>query len=492
MSKISSYDITGLMSEDQILSSDYYTILQELKKTRKLCAALDAVIENSADTIFIADGEANTVRVNKAYEELSGLNREELIGLNLKEMEGNYISKSGSLLVLQKKEAVELELHFYKTNRKAFIRSIPIFDENGNISMIISNSRNFEEIEKLKDKLNEAEQLANKYHSQIEAIREHLWKKRDIIAEDKKMIDLLNKAHKVARVDSSVLILGETGVGKGEMAKYIHENSRRSKEKFISINCGAISEKLIESEFFGYEKGAFTGANKEGKMGLFEVADKGTVFLDEIGELPLDMQVKLLRVLQEHEFEKIGGTDPIKVDIRVIAATNRDLKEMIKQKLFREDLFYRLNVVPLIVPPLRERVNDIIPLALKFLNLLNEKYGLKKTLSSTVYQALIEYEWPGNVRELKNVIEQAVIMSEDERITLDNLPIAGLSKLEVIDVDKNVDLNEIVEKIEFEYIAKAYEKHNSVRVAAKALNMSPSTFERKRKMYANKYSNTIK
>lgn len=492
MNKLNPYTINNLMSEEEIKNSDYETILQELEKTRNCCFLLDAVIENLADTIYITDGEANTLRVNKAYEELSGLKREDLIGLNLADMVGKYISASGSLLVMESKKEVELELYFHKTNRKAFICSKPIFDEKGNISMIVSNSRNFEEIEKLKNRLNEAEKIATKYQTEIEAIKDQLYKKHNIVAEDKQMINVLKKAYKVARVDSTTLILGETGVGKEELAKYIHENSNRANEKFIRIDCGAISESLIESELFGYEKGAFTGANKNGKMGLFEVADKGTVFLDEIGELPLDMQVKLLRVLQDMEFDKLGGTKPVKVDIRVIAATNRDLKEMVKQKLFREDLFYRLNVVPITIPPLRERINDIIPLASRFLNILNEKYGFKKTITTGAYQALMRYEWPGNVRELKNVIEQSVIMSEDERITINDLPITGLSQLQLIDVDmidadRGIDINEMIEKIEYEYLKKAYEKYDSVRVAAKALNMNASTFQRKKKLYEEKY-----
>ena len=225
------------------------------------------------------------------------------------------------------------------------------------------------------------------------------------------MLNVLQMIDRVRKLDTTVLLTGETGVGKDKIASYIVRGSNRSAERFIKVNCGAIPSTLIESELFGYERGAFTGANKEGKMGLFEVADKGTIFLDEVGELPPDMQVKLLRVLQEQEIERIGSNKPIKVDVRVIAATNRNLLEMMREKTFRADLFYRLNVFPVTIPPLRERKDDIIPLAEQFLTDLNHKYGMEKRLTDAAKDVLLEYRWPGNVRELKNVVERSMIMS---------------------------------------------------------------------------------
>lgn len=226
---------------------------------------------------------------------------------------------------------------------------------------------------------------------------------------------------------------------------------------------------------------------KTGKMGLFEVANHGTIFLDEIGELPLDMQVKLLRVLQDQQVTRIGGTEPVKIDVRILAATNRDLLDMVEHKQFRQDLYYRLNIVPIHIPPLRERRNDIIPLAKRFLDGLNQKYHFEKKLSNLAYQFLTEYSWPGNVRELKNVIEQAVIMSEDNLISLDDLPLIGYGKTRTFQPDENVNLKEVLEQIEYEYISRAYNHHNSVRQAARSLHMNYSTFERKRMYYAEKY-----
>ena len=255
---------------------------------------------------------------------------------------------------------------------------------------------------------------------------------------------------------------------------------------FIKVNCGAIPANLVESELFGYEKGAFTGADKNGKMGLFELANTGTIFLDEVGELPLDMQVKLLRVLQEQEFERIGGRKPVKVDVRVLAATNRDLEEMVKQKTFRQDLYYRLMIFPVHIPPLRERPDDILPLAQLFLQTLNRKYDFKKYLSPLSAKMMQDYSWPGNIRELRNIIERAVIISNEDEIGPDALHLFTVedrpeTKSRVLDPVK--DLKTAMEELELEYINHAYEKYGNVREAAESLGMTPSTFVRKRQKY---------
>lgn len=220
-------------------------------------------------------------------------------------------------------------------------------------------------------------------------------------------MEIISLSKRVAPLDTTVILLGETGVGKEVFAKYIYQNSSRNDKPFIKVNCGAIPANLVESELFGYEKGAFTGADRNGKMGLFEVADTGTIFLDEVGELPLDMQVKLLRVLQEQEFERIGGRKPVKADVWVLAATNRNLEEMVRQKAFREDLYYRLMIFPIHIPPLRERPADIIPLASLFLSQLNKKYNFKKYFSLISITMMKDYNWPGNIRELRNIVERA-------------------------------------------------------------------------------------
>ncbi len=244
--------------------------------------------------------------------------------------------------------------------------------------------------------------------------------KTSFIAEDENSLKVLEIAKKVAPTNASVMLLGESGVGKEEFAKFIHQYSQRS-GNFIAVNMSAIPEHLIESELFGYEKGAFTDATTS-KVGLFELAQNGTLFLDEIAEMPYHLQSKLLRVLQEKEFFRVGGLKPIKLDVRIISATNKDVKELIKKGEFREDLFYRLNTIPIYIPPLRERKKDIIPLAEMVLQNVIKEYKLEeKRLSYEVKEELLNYNWPGNIRELINVIQRAAILSEKKEIKKEDL-----------------------------------------------------------------------
>ena len=331
-------------------------------------------------------------------------------------------------------------------------------------------------------------EASNKDLQQIKSMRDKLFSISHMMIEDRNMIEILKLATKVSRVDTTVLILGETGVGKEGIAKYIHYNSFRKEEPFIIINCGAIPENLIESELFGYEGGAFTGANKGGKVGLFQLAHKGTIFLDEVGELPLEVQVKLLRVLQEQHIEKVGSMKSIEVDVRVLAATNRDLKELIQKKQFREDLYYRLSVFPIEIPPLRERKGDIIPLINYFTNTINEKYNFNCSFSEEAIDCLYSYEWKGNVRELRNVIERNIIINDKKLIGKKDLPpyISALEKQQefILSINnfsiKGYSLKDIIQKIEREIIEDALARYGNVRMAAKALDIDPSTLIRKR------------
>ena len=451
---------------------------------RAICCNLDTIIEHSKDSIFVTDGEGRIVKVNKAYEELIGKDRSELLGLNVRDMEGSMISESSTLKALAKKKTVTIEQNIFGTNRTTHVTTTPIFDGNGDIVMTITNNRDLMEIAALKDRLTDVENLASKYKRQIEALRAQN-EQSDLVAHDKKTLDMLYRADKIAKVDATVLIMGETGAGKEQLVRYIHKASNRSDKQLIKINCGALSATLIESELFGYEKGSFTGASASGKIGFFEAADGGTLFLDEIGELPREVQAKLLRVLQEGEFFRIGGTTPIRTNVRIISATNRDLQEMVQQGLFRPDLYYRLNVTSITVPPLRERIYDIIPLATKFLDECNKKYGMKKSLSVTAYRALRSYGWPGNVRELKNVIEQAIVMSESSSIHGKELPFFGLEPSGIPAFDDSLSLDEIVAQVEAHYINKAYETHGTIRAAAKALGLKPTKFLRKKQKLEN-------
>ncbi len=464
---------------------DYAMATDDFNQLNLRLRQLYDIIESSYDGLYITDGHANTIMVNRAYEKITGLKREQMLGKNMAQIEGNgIISKSGTLLVLKNKKTVTIEQQF-KNGKNVLISSTPIFDTDGKITMVVTNVRDVTELYELKEQLEKNLEITQKYYSELEMMRKQILEESDIIASDDKMLGVLEVAKKVAKVDTTVLVMGETGVGKEVVAKFVHKHSSRVNNAFVKINCGAIPDNLIESELFGYEKGAFTGASKDGKIGMFELADNGTLFLDEIGELPLDMQVKLLRVLQENEFKRVGGTASIKVNVRVVAATNRNLKEMVEKKLFREDLYYRLHVIPINIPPLRERKADIEPLVTYFLNTFNKSYDLHKTLAQSAMNCLKVYEWPGNVRELRNIIERVAIMSSDDKITMSDLPISRgqCDEEKFVIENKFVTLKEAVEKLEASMIESSFEKHGNVRSAARELGIDASTFVRKRKRY---------
>lgn len=448
--------------------------LEEINQ--QLCAILDSVY----DGLYITDGDANTILVNQTYEAISGLRPEDVLGKNMREIvSSGLIDRSGTLTALEARKTVTLEQTFRK-GTQALITSTPYFDKNHEISMVITVVRDMTELYDLQEKYRESEE---RRRAEMRFFQQHRFA-GGLVAEDPKTIETLRLAQKVAALDTTVLLLGETGVGKEQFARFIYENSSRVGQSFISINCGAIPASLIESELFGYERGAFTGANREGKMGVFESANKGTVFLDEIGDLPLEMQVHLLRVLQEMKVKRVGGVRSIPVDVRIIAATNRDLLEMVREKTFREDLYYRLRVVPICIPPLRQRKADICPLVHTFLDDMNRKYCLHKTFSAPAIETMRRYHWPGNVRELKNVVEQAVILSNGDSILSSDLPIqtksnGGVRKEE----GAPIDLKRMVAKLEYHYIVKAYETYGNVRAAAASLGMDGGTFVRKRKKY---------
>lgn len=294
----------------------------------------------------------------------------------------------------------------------------------------------------------------------------------------KKIIDII---HRISEVDSTVLLLGETGVGKTMLARYIHEVSSRAKQPFVTVNCGAIPDSLIESELFGYESGSFTGGRSKGKKGLIESADGGIIFLDEIAELPFSVQSKLLEVLQEHTFRKIGGTKSVSVDIRIIAATNKDLQQMVQEKEFREDLYYRLHVVPLTIPPLRERREEIIPLADHFVRKFNEQYGRNFVLSSNAMDRLLTNQWKGNIRELENTIERMVVTQSEEMVQKEDLEPIEISGS--IIGNKLPPLKEAKKQLEKELILRAYELYGTTYKAAEILQVDQSTIAKKLKLY---------
>ena len=478
--------IAGYMKTDGEVIHDLQNRVLELSER---CHVLDMFIENSQDAIQISDRNLITLRVNRAYEVLTGIKREELIGVPVETLvKKRLISESCGALVAKTKKPQTIVQTFFRTGRSAHVSCSPVFDSNGEIEFFVCNDRDLDEISNLQSDLMETRRLNEQYITELESLKHQSTNFGNMVVEDEAMIKVLTLAKRIAKVDSTALLLGETGVGKDEVAHFIHNNSDRRDHNFVAVNCGAITESLFESELFGYEPHAFTGASNKRKAGFFEVADHGTLFLDEIGELSMAMQTKLLRVLQSHTFIRVGGNEPIYTDVRIIAATNSNLEEMVKERKFREDLYYRLSVIPIHIPPLRERRNDIIPLAQHFLRVFNQKYGFNKKLSSSAYYLLLSNHWEGNVRQLRNVIEQSVIITDSDVITPEFVPIkADVPALFPTDISISGGLKEMLEQVELQYLNEYYAKYNNIRDAAEQLKMSPTTFLRRKTQLTEKY-----
>jgi len=444
---------------------------------------LDAIIDSSYDGLWICDHEGTVLRINKASERISGIKAEDVVGKNMRELVSSGLyDKSVTFEVLRKKTSVTM-VQQIRGKKKVLITGNPVFDDQGEIRFVVTNSRDLTEFESLKHQLEETKALAQSYRSRLSELEMRDVDLSSVVYRSEAMQRVLELAIRVAKVDSTVLLLGESGVGKGLIAKLIHKHSNRGHGPFVRVDCAGIPDTLIESELFGYEKGAFTGARTEGKPGFFELADKGTLFLDEIAELPVGSQSKLLRFLEDHELFRVGGTTPRTIDARVIAATNRNLEQMVSTRLFREDLYYRLNVVPLPIPPLRNRPEDILPLLFHFLKLFNERYHRNKTLSTAALDAICAHPFPGNVRELSNLVERLVVATEDDLIDLDHLPDIyrqrTLEGLPFPELSEAPSLKEALKRYEALLIEKVVKKCGSRRKAAKILKVNHTTITRK-------------
>ena len=469
---------------------DYMVKLSDqLNAVKKQNAQMEAVIESSFDGIVIVDGDGILLRVNKSYENIVGIDARQYIGQNMYDLqESGVVSQSVSLLVIEKKKPVTLYQQIV-SGKEILVTGSPIMDKQGKVSLVITNARDISELNNLKAQVEKSKSLNERYYAELKELRSKQLDLGQIVAHSDAMRKTIELAVKVSHFKSSVLITGESGTGKEVVSKLIHSLSHCRNGPFVQINCGAIPENLLESELFGYEKGAFTGAKPGGKVGLLEMANEGTVLLDEISELPLNLQVKLLRAIQEQEVYRVGGTIPIKLNVRIIATTNKDLTEMLREEAFREDLFYRLNVVPIHISPLREREDDIIPLSVFFLNKINSKYHTGKRFAPEITRIFKRYAWPGNVREMENLIEQLVVLSEDDIITSAYLPEKlMISRKEpeescYVSIDRLMPLKEFKIKTEKVLIEKAVEKQQSIRKAAKELGVEHSTLLRKIKKY---------
>ncbi|MCL5884936.1 MAG: sigma 54-interacting transcriptional regulator [Deltaproteobacteria bacterium] len=413
--------VTGVVSVFKDISR-YEETAKELQAYRELAKQLDAVIHSSYDGLYITNGNADSLFCNKAYLRVSGLTAADVEGKNMRELvRRGTINQSVTLEVLEKRRRVTIMQEF-SNGRTAIVTGNPVFDEAGRIILVVSNVRDITELSELREQVQETRTLAKRYREELKKANLAGVNRDTVVFRSPAMENCILLAARASDVISPVLLTGESGVGKGMLARLVHNLGSRKKGPFIHVNCGAIPSGLMESELFGYEKGAFTGASGEGKPGLFEMADQGTLFLDEIGEIPLPLQVKLLKVLEENEVRRVGGTQLRKLDVRIVAATNRDLQEMARNRLFREDLFFRLDVFPIRIPPLRERPEDIHPLLDRTLGELNRRYKKGKRVRPDTLDLLVRYSFPGNVRELQNVVERSFILADGKWIGPEHLP----------------------------------------------------------------------
>jgi len=459
----------------------------ELNEQKELIKELEDTFNSSYDEIYVIDGKGVTKRINTAGETNYGVPVETLLGKNINDLEREgYYNPSVSRLVFEEKKRVTIK---QKTicGKHLIATGNPIFNDDGEIIRIVVNSRDITELLNLQKQLEDTEQLVESYRRQLLKLSEEKSRSAELIAQSPQMKRVLEMVDKVAQVDSTVLIMGESGVGKGVVSLRLHKLSKRSEGPYITVNCGAIPDHLIESELFGYEGGAVAGAAKEGKKGFLELASGGTVFLDEITELPLSLQVKLLKVIQDKKLIRVGGNKCVDVDIRFVAATNRDIQRMVADGLFREDLYYRLNVIPIIIPPLRYRQEDIPVLIEYFLDKLNAKYDKNKSFTSEAVDILKSYNWPGNVRELENLVERLLVTKEGAQIAVGHLPeyiFDGKSRFPnrvyVLDI---CPLKEAVEELEKQLVTIAYNRLKNTYKVAEALAINQSTVVRKIQKY---------
>jgi len=441
--------------------------------------------EDLSQQIFVTDTQGIVLASNYVTPLTMGMSMTEFVGASICDLvQKGYYNKSYATEAIHRGCSLSGQI-VTRLNLKPFTRSTPIFDENNNLVMVITYGRlsdvtDLQKMEELNNSLGESQDFF--IHDRGESL---------IVAESKAMKEVMGKAYKVAQTELPVLLTGETGAGKDVVAKYIHQESRRKNGPFVAINCAALPEQLAESELFGYEKGAFTGAKAEGKLGLFKAADEGTIFLDEIGELPLTIQSKLLRVLEASEFYRLGDSKVCKTNARILTATNKNLKKMVEEGLFREDLYYRLNVFSIDIPPLRERLEDIIALSFVFLNEFNRKYEAKTEFSLSLLRSFLSYNWPGNVRELRNTIEKMVVeqsLNQNFRCSSEELNYEqnAVEQKESLSyrlfefVWPNGELDKVMQNIEKEYIRYIIQKCGGNKSkAAAALGISRSMLYRK-------------
>ena len=478
---------------------------------------LDAITVADAvfDGIYVIDKNGIVIAVNQCYTDITGIPKDAILGKNFEQVwqemdfdadldsvffhiksneklssimqivktdKERLLSRPSpiALTALREKRQVTVLTEIKRSGKMALLTGIPIFDDRGDVEKVCTVLRDLTDFVELKEQLDDAEDEKKAYLAEL---KEH--RKRPghegFIGDSPTIMRIRDLIENIAGTDATVLITGGTGVGKEVIARVIHQQSKRRLKPYLKVNCAAIPDNLLESELFGYEKGAFTGAGPNGKSGLFEAAHKGTILLDEIGEMPIQLQAKLLRVLQEKEIRRIGSAESIPIDVRVIAATNQNLQEQIQKGLFREDLFYRLNVIPIAMPDLKDRKEDILLLAGSFLNQFNKKYNRNKHFNRSAMEALKAYSWPGNVRELENIIERLILVGEKDEITREDIAFLLTSIHQEEPSDMPTKLKEAVEALERKMLIEALKTQGSTYKAAEILGVDQSTIVRKAK-----------
>ena len=448
---------------------------------------LGSFLDYIDDAIIIVNKEGLVEELNESFHRISGMNVNAIKGQNIYDLEKKKIlKKSSAAILLRQKERMTLRTQ-YSNERIITWTGVPYFNKDGEVERLIGTARDITEVINLEKKLDETEKLKNKYHDKLSNLELSIGR-ADIIFSGKEMRSVVDIAMKAAKTDSPVFIWGESGVGKELIANLVHNLSSRRDKPFIAINCAAIPANLLESELFGYADGAFTGAAKGGRKGLFQEANGGTVFLDEIGEMPISMQSKLLRILQTNEVKPVGVNKSIRINTRVISSTNLKGDQLRDNAQFRRDLYYRLTVIPIYVPPLRDRKDDIPVLVEHFLKIFNKQYKTNKRYSKGLLRMLYNYDWPGNVRQLKNIIERMVIMSDLEELKEDDMRMIDFETKDDyansddgIMITKLMPLRTAIQRIESIIIDKALKQYGSIIKAAEILEVNPSTLHRKRK-----------
>lgn len=466
--------------------NNYKILKQELTQDERLYSEIKRMEELTFDQITILDSDAKVLVVGQACKESFGITEEEMIGQyanNLKHR--GVFDKSITVEVLKQRKKVIL-VQNTGSNKTLMVTGFPIFNEKKEIVKVINISKDITNSDQFQKQIQSKENILEGFEQQL--LKRKIIEKKEIVSKNSKMKKIIDLIKRTADLDNTILLLGETGTGKGFLANIIHQMGNRKNKPFITINCGAIPENLLESELFGYVEGAFTGASKKGKKGLFEIARDGIIFLDEIGEMPMHLQVKLLNVLQDMKACRVGDLSPYEIKAKIIAATNKDLKKEVKNGKFREDLYYRLNVLPICIPPLRSRIEDIDVIINRFFEKYNDKYHCQKKISADAFGMLIAYEWPGNIRELENTIERLVITSQEDLITKEEvadiiIPENDKEKIyfEISDV---IPLKKAVKTLEKQLLLSAKRKYKTTRKMAKVLELDQSTVVRKLKEYS--------